>query len=216
MKVEDVMTREVVSVPPGASLKEAARLLVEHRISGLPVVDNQNHVLGVVSEADVISKETTGLPLRRPLTWLTGQREVDRSKLEVHLAGEAMTTPALTIEPSRPVGAAAKLMVEASVNRLPVVEGGKLVGIVTRADLVRAFVRSDADIAQEIRDDVVVREVWLDKHSVQVEVEDGEVTLAGTLDNRADAEVLEALVRRVPGVVGVDSKLTWRDDDTEC
>ena len=96
------------------------------------------------------------------------------------------------------------------------VEDGKLVGIVTRADLVRAFVRSDAEIAQEIRDDVVVREVWLDKHSVQVEVEDGEVTLAGTLDNRADAEVLEALVRRVPGVVGVDSKLTWRDDDTEC
>jgi CBS domain-containing protein len=215
MKVEDVMTREVVTVPPGASLKEAARLLVEHRISGLPVVDNQDHVLGVVSEADVISKETAGLPLRRPLAWLTGQREFDRSKLEVHLAGEAMTAPAHTIEPNRPVGAAAKLMVEASVNRLPVVEGGKLVGIVTRADLVRAFVRSDAEIAQEIRDDVVVRGVWLDKHSVQVEVEDGEVTLAGTLDTRADAAVLEALVRRVPGVVGVHSKLAWRDDETE-
>jgi CBS domain-containing protein len=216
MKVEDVMTREVVTVPPGASLKEAARLLVEHRISGLPVVDNQNRVIGVVSEADVLPKEAAGSSLRRQLAWLIRQRELDRSKLEVHLAGEAMTAPALTIEPNRPVGAAAKLMVEASVNRLPVVEGGKLVGIVTRADVVRAFVRSDADIAQEIRDDVVVREVWLDKHSVQVEVEDGEVTLAGTLDNRADAEVLGALVRRVPGVVGVHSKLTWRDDDTEC
>lgn len=107
-------------------------------------------------------------------------------------------------------------MVEKGVNRPPVVEDGKLVGIVTRADLVRAFVRSDAEIAQEIRDDVVVRGLWLDKHTVQVEVEDGEVTLAGRLDNRADAEVLEALVSRVPGVVGVHSKLAWTDDDTEC
>jgi CBS domain-containing protein len=215
MKVGDVMTGEVVTVPPGASLKEAARLLVEHRISGLPVVDNQNHVLGVVSEADVLPKEVAGLPLRGPLAWLTGQLEVDRSKLEAHLVGEAMTAPALTIEANRPVGVAAKLMVEKGVNRLPVVEDSKLVGIVTRADLVRAFVRSDAEIAQEIRDDVVVRGVWLDKHSVQVEVEDGEVTLAGTLDTRADAAVLEALVRRVPGVVGVHSKLAWTDDETE-
>jgi CBS domain-containing protein len=215
MKVGDVMTGEVVTVPPGASLKEAARLLVEHRISGLPVVDNQNHVLGVVSEADVLPKEVTELPLRRPLAWLTGQLKVDRSKLEAHLVGEAMTAPALTIEPNRPVGAAAKLMVEKGVNRLPVVEDGKLVGIVTRADLVRAFVRSDAEIAQEIRNDVVAGDVWLEKRSVQVEVEDGEVILTGRLDNRADAAVLEALVRRVPGVVGVRSKLAWRDDETE-
>lgn len=215
MKVADVMTNEVVTVPPGASLKEAARLLIEHRISGLPVVDNQNHILGVVSEADVLPKEVTGLPLRRPLAWLTGQLEVDRSKLEAHLVGEAMTAPALTIEPNRPVGAAAKLMVEKGVNRLPVVEDGKLVGIVTRADLVRAFVRSDAEIAQEIRNDVVAGDVWLEKRSVQVEVEDGEVILTGRLENRADAAVLEALVRRVPGVVGVRSKLAWRDDETE-
>jgi CBS domain-containing protein len=216
MKVGEVMTREVVTVPPGASLKEAARLLVEHRISGLPVVDNQNHVLGVVSEADVLPKEATGLPLRRPLAWLTSEPGIDKSKLEAHLVGEAMTAPALTIEPNRAVGAAAKLMVEKDINRLPVVEDGKLVGIVTRADLVRAFVRTDAEIAREIRDDVVVHDLWLDKHSVQVEVEDGEVILAGRLDDRANAEALEALVTRVPGVVGVHSKLAWTDDDIEC
>jgi CBS domain-containing protein len=216
MKVGDVMSREVVTVPPGASLKEAARLLVEHRISGVPVVDNQNHVVGVVSEADVLAKEVAGPEPRRLLAWLTGQLEVDRSKLEARLVGEAMTSPALTIERNRPVGAAAKLMVEKGVNRLPVVDDGKLVGIVTRANLVRAFVRTDAEIAQEIREDVVVRGLWLDKHSVQVEVEDGEVTLAGRLDNRADAELLEALVSRVPGVVGVHSKLAWTNSDTEC
>lgn len=80
-----------------------------------------------------------------------------------------MTAPALTVEARRPVDAAAKLMVERGVNRLPVVDDGKLVGIVTRADLVRAFVRSDAEIEQEIRDDVVARGMWLDKHSVHVE-----------------------------------------------
>ena len=180
------------------------------------MVDNQNHVLGVVSEADVLPKEVAGVTLHRPLAWLIGQLEVDRSKFEAHLVGEAMTSPALTVEPNRPVGVTAKLMVEKGVNRLPVVEDGELIGIVTRADLVRAFVRSDADIAQEIRNDVVAGDVWIEKRSVQVEVDDGEVTLAGNLDHRADATVLEALVRRVPGVMGVRSKLAWRDDDTEC
>jgi CBS domain-containing protein len=214
MKVEDVMTREVLTVSPGASLKEAAHLLVEHRISGLPVVDNEDHVLGVVSEADVLPKEVAGLQLRRPLAWLTGL-EVDRSKLEARLVGEAMTAPALTIEAHHPVGFAAKLMIDRSVNRLPVVDDGKLIGIVTRADLVRAFVRSDAEIAREILDEVVVRDLRLDRQSVQVEVEEGEVTLTGRLDSRADVQSVEALVARVPGVVGVQSTLAWTEDDTE-
>ena len=99
MKVADVMTREVVSVRPGASLKQAAQLLVEHRISGLPVVDDENHVLGVFSEADVLPKETAGVFAQQPLAWLTGfDIEVDRSKLDAHVVGEAMTSPALTIE----------------------------------------------------------------------------------------------------------------------
>jgi CBS domain-containing protein len=206
MKVEDIMTREVVTVPPGASLKQAAHLLVEHRISGLPVVDNQRHVLGVVSEADILSKEAAELPAPRALAWLVGfDAEVDRSKLEARLVGEAMSSPALTIAADRPAGRAARLMIENDVNRLPVVEGGELVGIVTRADLVRAFVRSDAEIAAEIRDEVVVGDLGLDKHSVQIEVEDGEVTLT-TIGKTADARALEALVSRIPGVVSVHSE----------
>jgi CBS domain-containing protein len=205
MRVEGVMTREVITVPPGASLKDAARLLVEHHISGLPVVDDQDHVLGILSEADVLRKEAGGvLP------------EFNRSKLEAHVVGEAMTAPVLTIDADRPVSHAAKLMVENGVNRLPVVLDGRLVGIVTRADLVRAFVRTDAEIAQEIRDDVVVRGLWLDEHSVQVKVDDGEVTLAGRVDSQADADLLQALVGRVAGVVGVQSRLAWADDDPEC
>jgi len=99
-------------------------------------------------------------------------------------------------------------MSEKRVNRLPVVdESGELVGIVTRADLVRAFVRSDAEIATEIRDDVILGRARLDKHSVQVEVEDGEVTLSGTIGKDHDPRALEALVREIPGVVGVHSEL---------
>jgi CBS domain-containing protein len=215
MKVDDLMTRDVVTVPPGATLKDAARLLVEHRVSGLPVVDNEDHVLGVVTEADVLRKEADELP-PSPLAWLTGfDVEVDRSKLEARLVGEAMTTPALTIEAHRPVSLAARRMIERGVGRLPVVEDGKLVGIVTRADLVRAFVRSDAEIAREIREDVVVLRLQLDEHSVQVEVDNGEVTLTGTIDSRAGAHLLETLVSKVPGVVGVDSKLARTDEDSE-
>ena len=107
-------------------------------------------------------------------------------------------------------------MIERGVNRLPVVEDGKLVGIVTRADLVRAFVRSDAEIAREIREDVVVLRLQLDEHSVQVEVDNGEVTLTGIVDSRADTQSLEALVSKVPGVVGVHSKLARTDKDGEC
>jgi CBS domain-containing protein len=116
-----------------------------------------------------------------------------------------MSSPALTIEADQAVGRAARLMIEKDVNRLPVVEGGELVGIVTRADLVRAFIRSDAEIAAEIRDDVIVRNLGLDEHSVQVEVEDGEVSLT-TREEAADVRSLEALVSSVPGVVGVHSE----------
>lgn len=210
MKVVEVMTREVVSVRPGATLKQAAQLLVENRISGLPVVDDENHVLGVFSEADVLPKETAGVFAQQPLAWLTGfDIEVDRSKLDAHVVGEAMTSPALTIEAEMPVSKAARLMSQKGINRLPVVEKGKLVGIVTRADLVRAFVRSDAEIAREIREELVVARFGLEPHSVEVVVEDGEVALSGGLERRADAELFEAQVRAVPGVVDVRSRLSW-------
>ena len=190
MKIVDVMTRDVVTVPPGASLKEAARLLVENRISGLPVVNTEGGVLGVLSETDIVAAEA------------------GRSHT---LVGQAMTTPAITIDAGRLVDAAAKLMIFDKVNRLPVLEEGKLVGIVARSDLVRAFVRTDAEIAEEIRNDVDVRQFWLDPHSMRVEVEDGEVTLSGAVDRQLDVDLLCAYVRRVPGVVRVRTEQT-RDE----
>jgi CBS domain-containing protein len=213
--VEDVMRRDVVTVSPRAPLKDVARLLVEHGISGLPVVNAKLRVLGVVSEGDIVFKERgVAQPDGHAYNWLFGPDERAALKREARTAVEAMTTPAVTIEPQRSVAEAARLMVERSVNRLPVVSGGKLVGIVTRADLVRAFARSDEEIEREIRDDVLLHTLWIHPRYVRIAVADGEVVLDGQVDTRTDAELVAAYVARVPGVVAVDdSRLGWRHDD---
>lgn len=189
MRVSDVMTSDVAAVPPGESLKDVAKLMLERRISGVPVVDGEGDVLGVLSETDLL---------------------VPRG----HVAGEAMTSPAVTIAPARPLTVAADLMLERSINRLPVVDAGKLVGILTRADLVRAFARSDAEIAREIREDVLGNYMLLAANAIAVDVENGDVELSGTLGRRTQAELLPKLVRKVAGVLDVRSRLTWGEDDT--
>ncbi|MEX2210984.1 MAG: CBS domain-containing protein [Gaiellaceae bacterium] len=207
------MTHEVLTVAPEASLKEVARMLVEHRISGMPVCDRERRVVGVVSEGDILYKERGRIERGGgPLAWLVdGTRYTDVAKARARTARESMTAPAITIGPERPVAAAARLMVEAGVNRLPVVgEDGTLLGIVTRADLVRAFTRSDDEIAEEIREGVLKRTLWVDPSLFELSVRDGEVELAGELDTSADGVVLAKLVEKVPGVVSVRSAVTYR------
>lgn len=207
MKVMELMTRDVVTVAPSATLKDAASLLVKHGISGMPVVDG-TRVVGVFSERDLLFKEQ-GLPeTARWLGWLTDPIAVaDRPKLEAHTVGEAMTAPAITVEEDANVSAAAGLMLGAGVSRLPVLHDGTLVGIVTRADLVRAFVRTDEDIAREIREEIVVHTMWLDEDAVDVAVDHGEVTVSGRMKDRFDEDLFTKLVGRVPGVVSVNTHL---------
>jgi CBS domain-containing protein len=215
MKIADVMARDVTTVTPETSLKEVARVLAAGGISGLPVVSADGEVLGVVSEADILMKERAPAPRRGGmLGWLLEPSDAEaEAKLEARTAGDAMTSPAITVESKEAVSRAAATMVERGVNRLPVVEDGKLVGIVTRADLVRAFVRDDALIGNEIRNDVILRQFWIDPESLAVAVTNGEVSLRGQVEKRSIAELLASFVERVPGVVSVDSALTWREDD---
>lgn len=215
MRVQDLMTKEVWSVAPETSLKDVAGVLVEHGISGMPVCDAEGRVVGVVSEADIVVKQGGGLGRSSGLrAWLaSGSKTEERRKASARTAGEAMTAPAIAVDPLSSAYAGARLMIERGINRLPVVRGQKLVGIVTRADLVRAFYRTDAEIAREIREDVIVRTALLQPGLVGVEVEQGEVTLDGQVDRRSDVRVIESLAARVPGVVGVTSKVTWRVDD---
>jgi CBS domain-containing protein len=121
-----------------------------------------------------------------------------------------MSAPAVTIGPGRLVHEAAALMIAESVNRLPVVEDGKLVGILTRADVVRAFTRTDAEIAEEIREEILKRTLWLEPAAVSMEVVEGAVRLEGEVETEADAELLPVFVARVPGVVSVQTNLRAR------
>ena len=212
MKVRDVMTEGVVSVSPDATLKEVAELLSGHRISGLPVVDGERRVVGVVSEADIVRREAGDDRTRGVLGWLLLERPPAR--LDARTAGEAMTSPPIVIRPDRDVADAARLMTEQVVNRLPVVDADqRIVGIVTRADLVRVFVRSDEEIARELRDDVLVDTLWIDPASVEITVENGDVALTGEVATKADVRLLAHFASRVPGVVSVRSELRWRVDE---
>jgi CBS domain-containing protein len=208
VKVADVMNGEVATVGPRTPLKDVARLLVERRISGVPVLDDDGTVLGVVSEADILVKERG----RIESSLFHRVLELDNAseKYDARDAAAAMTTPAVTIRPTRSVSEAASLMLERSVNRLPVVDPhGRLVGIVTRADLVRAFVRDDTEIESEIRDDVVLKTCWQSPDRFHLEVRNGEVTLDGRVADADSADMLLRFVERVPGVVNVRSRLTW-------
>ena len=217
MNVRDLMTTEVLTVSPETPLKDAAALLAGHGISGLPVCDEDGCVLGIVSEGDILFKERGPRePRGGALSWLVdGSRFQEVAKESARTAGEAMTAPAVTIAPERPAAAAARMMLDHGVHRLPVVRDGVLLGIVTRADLVRAFTRTDETIEREIRDDVLRRALWVEPGTVEVSVERGEVVLAGEIEARSDAEVLKKLVQRVPGVVSVHSSVLYRVDDLQ-
>ena len=213
VRVGDVMTRDVVSVTPDIPLKDVAAMLVERGISGLPVCGPDGVVVGVLSEADLLVKQG-GSPERSGglFAWLVETASApDLAKLRAHTAGEAMTAPAITVETASPVSEAARTMVSLGVNRLPVVEDGRLVGIVTRADLVRLFTRSDEEIARDIRQDVVKR-LWIAPERIEVEVEQGEVVLRGEVDTEVEAGLLEKRIPLVAGVVGVRSELSWAVD----
>jgi len=203
------MTEGVVSVKPDASLREAASVLVAHRVSGLPVVDEAGEVVGVLSETDIVMKASGGTEHNGYLSWFFNS-DVSGEKVAAETVGQAMSSPALTITPDRTVHDAARIMIDERVNRLPVVRGGKLVGILTRSDIVRAFTRTDAELASEIEDDILRRTFWAEPGSVAIVVSDGRVTLTGEVETEADREMLPLFVSRVPGVLAVSTDLRAR------
>ena len=219
MTVRDVMTRSVVWVRRITPLKEVAQLLVDNDISGVPIVDYDDAVLGVVSEGDLLIKEQGADAIRhRPLARLLGESRKTRTqlaKLEAVTAAEAMTAPAITIASSRPIHEAAAIMTARGVNRLPVVDDGRLVGIVTRGDLVRAYVRSDDELATTIRQDVLLRILWLDPAPFTVSVKAGVASVSGRVERRSTAEIIEHSVRMVPGIVDAHISVTRSIDDRQ-
>lgn len=213
MRIQDVMTTDVFTISPDALLKDAAIEFVQQRISGMPVVNSDRNVLGVISETDILPKESGeqrgsgGF-----LQWLVNPDDPwINQRFDAVTVADAMSSPARTILPGRPLAEAAKIMLDEDINRLPVVDTeGLLVGLVSRGDLIRAFARPDDEIRREIQEDVLHGAMWLDPNALDVTVTSGIVTLKGEVASKADAELLPTFARKVPGVVDVRSTVTYR------
>ena len=200
-RVRDVMTQEVVTVNEHASFKDVAMLIAERRVSAVPVLDQEGRVLGIVSEADLVLKEEypEGPPERR--LFQGRRRRIAQAKAAGYTAAELMTAPAVTIGPDASVAEAARLLHRHGIKRLPVVDpAGPLLGIVSRADLLKVFLRSDPDIAREIRQQVLMRAMWMNPDTVAIDVRDGVVTLTGQLERRSLIPITVSLVRGLDGV----------------
>jgi CBS domain-containing protein len=213
--VADVMTRSLVSVDRHTPVKEVVRRMQDHRVSGVPVVRGDGRVLGVISTADLILKEDAALD--DDGGWFQGKHHRrDRAKAAGVSAEEIMTTPPLTIRPDATLGEAARLMHDRSVKRLPVVDPdkGMIVGIVARSDLLKVFLREDAEIAEEIREDVIRRTLWMDTGAIRVIVSDGVVTLEGQVERRSLIGLIERLVLSTDGVVAFNNRLSYLEDDS--
>jgi CBS domain-containing protein len=204
MRVKDIMSSPLVAVAPETPLKAVARALTEHRITGVPVVADER-LVGVVSQSDLVrlEQEPEGDYLGRR-RW--ARRIRDGARRRHHTAADVMTSPAETVEPGASVVGAAWRMTARDVSRLVVTEGGRPVGIVTRADLVRAFARSDEDVLREIVDDVLPS-LCVSPCDVRVSVANGEVLLEGTVETELEACCLPHAVRAVVGVVEVSAHL---------
>ncbi|WP_340384025.1 CBS domain-containing protein [Streptomyces sp. SS7] len=189
--VGDLMTTPVVSVRRDTGFKEIAKLLAEHDITAVPVVDDDEHAVGVVSEADLLRKEAGPT------------------------AGGLMHSPAVTARPQWTAVEAAQVMERRHVKRLPVVdEGDRLVGLVSRADLLRVFLRGDSAIREEISGEVLLRTLGVAPGAVTVRVVDGRVSLKGTVERRSLVPAVVRLCQDVDGVVDVSAELRHRVDDT--
>jgi CBS domain-containing protein len=217
MKVTEVMSRPAITIGPDAPLADVARLLTDRAISGVPVVDDAGRCLGVLSETDLLVKQMSRpLSRRMPIEWIIGEHH-DADELRrrsATTAREAMSQPPITIGADRPVREAASIMVDRDINRLPVVEDGRVIGIVTRADLVRAYLRLDDEIVAAVGDDVLRRTMWLDPTRFTIDVRGGIVRIGGRVDRRSTARILEKLIGLVDGVVAVHSDLVWELDDS--
>lgn len=213
MKVKDVMTTDVLTVRPDTSFKDTVELLVENRVSGVPVVDAEDRIVGLVTEADLVSKEAFDLQHRRPLAavaeLMSGARRW-AEKAAGLTAGQLMSDRVVTVTAGMDVRAVARKMLDLGVKRFPVVDDdGRLVGIIARQDLLRVFHRPDADIAAEIEVKLLDPMYAPEDHSVTAVVEDGVVTLLGSVRFSGELPVVVGLASNVPGVIQVENRLRY-------
>ncbi|MGW6316526.1 CBS domain-containing protein [Streptomyces sp. NPDC055099] len=201
--VSDVMTHTVAAIGREARFKEIVQMMQDWKVSALPVLEGEGRVVGVVSEADLLPKEE--FRDSDPDRYTQLRRLSDLAKAGALTAGELMTTPALTVAPDATLAQAARTLARAKIKRLPVVNDlGMLEGVVSRADLLKVFLRADEEIAEEVRREIVSYLFPPPASTVRVKVEEGVVTLCGHIPDTSLIPVAARLVRAVEGVVDVE------------
>jgi CBS domain-containing protein len=199
VNVVDLMTTDVIAVSRETGLRDAARLMFRNRVSGLPIVDDAGALVGIITEADFLKLEVE-------------RQEGTRDQGDT--VGDVMSRGVVTVPPNVEIYEAAKIMAVQEVKRLPVVdEDNRLLGVISRSDIVSIYTRPDDVIEDEIREDLIRRVLFIDPDGVQVGVANGVVTLSGQVATRSEASMLEELTNRLDGVLRVESKLTWTEGD---
>jgi CBS domain-containing protein len=214
--VAEVMTHGAVKAVVDTPYHDIVDMLEMRSVNAVPVVDSYDHVVGVVSASDLLHKIEFAGGADPPRVFESRRHRSDRRKSTGMVASDLMTTPAVTVSARTTVAAAARLMESAGVRRLPVVDDlGRLRGMVTNRDLLKVFLRPDDTIKRQILTEVLPT-VHGDRSTViAVDVADGVVTLAGSVDTRSTADGLGGQVARIDGVVSVDNQLEWEVDDTQ-
>ena len=211
--VDDVMTTAVITVADSAPYRAVVDLLISNRLSAVPVVDEFQRVTGVVSEADLLRKiEFAGH--EEPRLFEGRRRRGERLKASARTAADLMSSPPVTALTGTSIAAAARLMDSENVKRLPVVDDlGRLVGIVSRSDLLKVHLRSDEDILRDVEQGIVRPYLADAPEKVDVDVQQGIVTLTGRVDRWSTADIAGRLTRQTAGVVGLVDELAYDFDD---
>ncbi len=227
MKAKDVMTTTVLSVAPDSSISAAAHLMLQNKISGLPVIDGTGKLAGIVTEGDFLRRTEIGTQRRRP-RWIEffigpGRLADEYSRSSGRTISDVMTHDVYTVDPDAPLERIVSMMERQHVKRLPVVEGGKVVGIVTRANLLRALASIADEIVPSPAGDNAIREQifaelkrqsWTPVTRIDVTVRNGIVQLSGSLTDERQRDALRILAENVPGVKKVQDHLIWIDPET--
>lgn len=221
MEALQVMTSPILTISPGASLRQAIEMMLEKRVSGLPVVNEIGQLVGIISEGDLLHRSELGTEKHRSkwLDFLLGPGRSASDYIQSHSrrVSDVMTTDIVTVAETTPLEEVVQIMEKRRIKRVPVVRDGGVSGIVTRSDLLRAFLKMSAARETAISDDEIQKKIydtieqegWAPAGSIHVKVADGHVTLVGTIFGEPERDAIRVCAENQPGVTSVSDDMIW-------